>query len=78
MVNMLKPVACQTFKEYAERVFLKYLAKQLEAIDRLDIVWVSTYKTLSKAQFGASVEKDQGDVFSLLPKCQPTGKNSCS
>ena len=39
IVNMLKPVACQTFAEYAEKVFLKYLAKQLEAVDRLDIVW---------------------------------------
>ena len=39
IVNMLKPVACQAFAEYAEKVFLKYLAKQLEAVDRLDIVW---------------------------------------
>ena len=39
VVKMLKPDACQTFAEYAEKIFLKYLAQRLEAVDRLDTVW---------------------------------------
>ena len=39
LVNMLKPVVCTTFNDYAEKVFLPYIEKQLERADRVDIVW---------------------------------------
>lgn len=36
---MLKPVVCTTFNDYADKVFLPYIEKQLERADRVDIVW---------------------------------------
>ncbi|XP_045131595.1 uncharacterized protein LOC123516404 [Portunus trituberculatus] len=39
LVNMLKPVVCTTFNDYADKVFLPYIEKQLERADRVDIVW---------------------------------------
>ena len=39
IVHMLKPRGCLTFKDYANLVFLPYVASQLENVDRIDIVW---------------------------------------
>ena len=39
IVNMLKPGACQTFQDYADNVFIKYLERQLRRVSRIDIVW---------------------------------------
>ena len=39
IVNMLKPGACQTFKDYVDNVFIKYLERQLHRVSRIDIVW---------------------------------------
>jgi len=39
LVNMLKPVGCKIFDDYAAKVFLPYIGKQLERADRVDIVW---------------------------------------
>ena len=38
IVNMLKPGACQTFQDYADNVFIKYLERQLRRVSRIDIV----------------------------------------
>ena len=38
-VNMLKPGAFQTFQDYADNVFIKYLERQLCRVSRIDIVW---------------------------------------
>ena len=38
IVNMLKPGACQTFQDYADNVFIKYLELQLRRVSRIDIV----------------------------------------
>ena len=38
-VNMLKPGACQTFQDYVDNVFIKYLKRQQHRVSRIDIVW---------------------------------------
>ena len=39
IVNIIKPGACQTFQDYADNVFIKYLERQLHRVSRIDIVW---------------------------------------
>ena len=39
IVNMLKPGAAQTFSDYSSQVFLPYIKGQLQAVQRLDLVW---------------------------------------
>ena len=38
-VEMLKPQFCKTFQEYSEKVFLPYITKSLENVQRVDLVW---------------------------------------
>lgn len=38
-VQMLKPQFCKTFLEYSEKVFLPYITKSLENVQRVDLVW---------------------------------------
>ena len=38
-VQMLKPQFCKTSQEYSEKVFLPYIAKSLENVQRVDLVW---------------------------------------
>ena len=39
IVNMLKPGTSRTFSEYAPKVFLPYISKQLQSVQRLDLIW---------------------------------------
>jgi hypothetical protein len=39
VIHMLKPGGCRTFEEYSQRVFIPYIASQLETVSRVDIVW---------------------------------------
>ena len=40
IVNMLPPVKCKTFKEYAETVFLPYVVNyRAQNVKRIDLVW---------------------------------------
>ena len=39
IVNMIKPTATQTFKDYAEKTFVPFIKSQLQDIQRLDIIW---------------------------------------
>ena len=39
LVNMLKPGTSRTFNEYAATVFLPYICRQLETVQRIDVVW---------------------------------------
>ena len=39
IVQILKPGMATTFKEYADFVFKPYILKQLEAVQRVDVVW---------------------------------------
>ena len=36
---MLKPQFCKTFQEYSEKVFLPYITKSLENVQRVDLAW---------------------------------------
>ena len=39
LVQMLKPIMVQTFKEYSDRVFKPRVLKHLESVGRIDVVW---------------------------------------
>ena len=39
IVNMLKPGTARTFSDYASEVFLPHVMKQLQNVQRLDVVW---------------------------------------
>ena len=39
IAKMLKPGACQTFQDYADNVFIKYLERQLRRVCKIEIVW---------------------------------------
>ena len=39
IANMLPPIACKTFLDYAEKVFIPYLKNQASRVERLDLVW---------------------------------------
>ena len=43
IVQMLKPIGVTTFEQYAQDIFKPYIMSQLNAVDRVDIVW-DTYK----------------------------------
>ena len=38
MVNTMKPIACLTFKDYAIKVFLPFIQKQLDHATRVDVI----------------------------------------
>ena len=38
IVNMLKPIGCQTFQDYSDNIFKPYVSRQLKNVQRLDIV----------------------------------------
>ena len=50
MVNILKPIAITTFEDYALKVFIPYLDRQLQNVSRLDIVWDQYLDNSLKAQ----------------------------
>ncbi len=39
IVNMLRHRTADTFSEYASKIFLPYITKQLQGVQRLDVVW---------------------------------------
>ena len=39
LVNMLRPGTSKPFGEYASIVFLPYTCRQLELVNRIDVVW---------------------------------------
>ena len=39
IVNMLRPIDTRTFDDYAQKVFIPFLEKQLQHASRVDIVW---------------------------------------
>jgi len=50
MVNILKPIAITTFEDYALKVFIPYLDRQLQNVSRLDLVWDQYLDNSLKAQ----------------------------
>ncbi|KAH3875881.1 hypothetical protein DPMN_039163 [Dreissena polymorpha] len=43
---MLKPNGCKTFQEYAQNVFMPFVAREIQSVSRVDIVW-DEYRTNS-------------------------------
>ena len=41
LVQMLKPIGANTSQQYTDLVFITKLVQQLQAVDRLDLVWDS-------------------------------------
>ena len=39
IINMLKPIACQTFHDYSDNIFKPYVSRKLKNVQRLDINW---------------------------------------
>lgn len=58
---MLKPGGVETFEEYAQKVFLPYISKQLEHVTRLDLVWdmyvADTLKATARAKRGKGMRQ---------------------
>ena len=50
MVNILQPRDCSTFKDYSWKVFCPFLSTQLEACERIDIIWDRYFKNTLKAK----------------------------
>lgn len=38
-VNMIPPKECRTFGDYAKKLFVPYISKQVELVHRVDVVW---------------------------------------
>ena len=61
IVNMLRPGAFQTFQDYADNVFIKYLERQLHRVSRIDIVWdvykPDSLKSTARSRRGKGVRK---------------------
>ena len=59
IVQMLKPGGAETFKQYADQVFLPYILGQLQHASRLDLVWDSykadSLKATARAECGKGV-----------------------
>ncbi len=49
IVNMLRPGTADTFSEYASKIFLPYITKQLQGVQRLDVVWDEYVQSSLKA-----------------------------
>ena len=58
IVNMPKPDARQTFQDYTDNVFIKYLERQLCRVSRIDIAW-DIYKPDSLKSMACS-RRDKG------------------
>ena len=50
VVNLLQPLAAKTFHDYAVKVFLPYIEKQLQQVSRVDIVWDQYIQNSLKSQ----------------------------
>ena len=59
IINMLKPGAAKTFKEYAEQVFLPYINRKIKSLSRIDIVWdeyfAHSLKEMTRSKRGRGV-----------------------
>ena len=50
VVNFLQPLAAKTFHDYAVKVFLPYIEKQLQQVSRVDIAWDQYIQNSLKSQ----------------------------
>jgi len=61
IVQMLSPGRCTTFGDYAEQIFVPYVASQLSHVSRLDLVWdqyaTSSLKAATRAKRGIGIRR---------------------
>ena len=71
IVQILKPGMATTFKEYADFVFKPYIPKQLEAVQRVDVVWdvyrEDSFKSTTRERRGTGTQRRVASS-SKLPK----------
>ncbi len=51
LVNILKPIGCKTFGEYASNIFVPKVARDQQYAHRVDIVWDQYYKNSLKIPY---------------------------
>ena len=79
VVNFLQPLAAKTFHDYAVKVFLPYIEKQLQQVSRVDIVWDQYIQNSlkSQARSNRALEKALEEGLKNLLICPKTGHNFC-
>ena len=74
IVQMLKPGTAKTFEEYAQKVFIPYVVRQLQHVSRLDLVWNSyradSLKASTREQHGKGVRRRVVDSAVIPGHCQ--------
>ena len=67
IVQMIQPVRCKTFADYATKIFVPYILSHLSKVSRLDLVW-DRYMTCS---LKAATRKKRGTGMRL--RVMPSG-----
>ena len=72
ILNMLKPRTSLTFADYAVEVFLPYISRQLQRVNRLDLVWdeyiqgsLKSYTQLTRSKGSRRRVEPSNTVFKL-------------
>ena len=71
---MLKPGTAQTFEDYFNYVFAPYIAKQLETVQRVDVVWDVYHEDPLKNSTREKWDMADGEKFLHQPEFLQTGK----
>ena len=58
IVNMFRPIGLKTFDEYAQKIFVPFLEKQLKMHSRVDVIWDVYIENSLKSQ--ARSERGKG------------------
>ena len=76
IVQMLKPGNAETFKEYAQQIFIPYISGQLQHVSRLDLVWdsyvVDTLKATARAKRFCTNTRKLAELFACGPQQEKT------
>lgn len=71
IVNMLKPGTARTFSDYASQIFLPYIERQLQQVQRLDVVWDEYFdnslKTFTRSMRGKGCRR-RVETCNVIPK----------
>ena len=65
-VQMLKPHFCKTFQEYSEKVFVPYITKSLENVQRVDLVWDESVTVPQNWQDFLRSDDNKKELFTFL------------
>ena len=72
MVNMMKPITCQTYEDYAVKVFLPFVQKQLDHATQVDVIYDQYLKNSLKANTRNSRAKG------IRRRVDPSTKSHCT